>query len=199
MKRVLLLFLNSYKLKFEVRQSITDMQAMFDLTSIKPSVVDMIGAPNLIINPKTASIIFDKVKFSYTEGRELFTELSFEVPSGKKIAIVGGSGSGKSTIVRLLYRFYDPLEGRILINNQDIKCVSLESLQRSIGIVPQDTVLFNDTILYNIHYGNFNAPLEEVYNVAKMSDLHDTIVKFPQQYNTVVGERGLKLSGGKLK
>ena len=162
-----------------MRQSIQDMQAMFDLTSIKPQVIDKIGAPNLIVDPKTSRIVFDKVKFQYTEGREIFDELSFEVPSGKKIAIVGGSGSGKSTIVRLLYRFYDPHSGRILINNQDIKDVSLNSLQKVIGVVPQDTVLFNDTILYNIHYGNFNANLEEVYNASKISDLHDTILRFP--------------------
>ena len=128
---------------------------MFDLTAIEPAVSSAIGAPNLIVDQKTASIIFDKVKFSYPENRELFSELSFEVPAGKKVAIVGGSGSGKSTIVRLLYRFYDPIEGRVLVNNQDIKNVDLDSLQRCIGIVPQDTVLFNDTILYNIHYGKF--------------------------------------------
>lgn len=128
---------------------------MFDLTAITPSVSSAINAPHLIVDQKTSSIIFDKVKFSYPENRELFTELSFEVPAGKKVAIVGGSGSGKSTIVRLLYRFYDPIEGRILINGQDIKNVDLDSLQRCIGVVPQDTVLFNDTILYNIHYGKF--------------------------------------------
>jgi len=128
---------------------------MFDLTAIKPSVANTsLNAPNLIVDQSTASIVFDKVKFQYPDNRQLFTELSFEVPAGKKIAIVGGSGSGKSTIVRLLYRFYDPIEGRVLINGQDIKHVNLDSLQRTIGIVPQDTVLFNDSILYNIHYGN---------------------------------------------
>ncbi len=139
----------------KVRQSINDMQNMFDLTAIKPTVANTsVNAPNLIIDQSTASIVFDKVRFKYPDNRELFTELSFEVPAGKKIAIVGGSGSGKSTIVRLLYRFYDPVEGRVLINGQDIKNVNLDSLQRAIGIVPQDTVLFNDTILHNIHYGN---------------------------------------------
>lgn len=181
----------------EIRQSINDMQNMFDLTSIQPTISNTsIEAPNLIVDQKNASIVFDKVKFQYPQNRELFTELSFEVPAGKKVAIVGGSGSGKSTIVRLLYRFYDPIEGKILINGQDIKHVSLDSLQKAIGIVPQDTVLFNDTILYNIHYGNFKANLDDVYNVAKLSDLHDTIMSFPNQYNTIVGERGLKLSGG---
>ncbi len=180
----------------EVRQSIMDMQNMFDLTSIEPAIRNKIGSPNLIITAKDSSIVFDKVKFQYDQGRNLFSELSFEVSSGKKIAIVGGSGSGKSTIVRLLYRFYDPIEGKILINNQDIREVSLESLRKSIGIVPQDTILFNDTILYNIHYGNFLSNIEEVHNVAKVSDLHDTIMRMPKQYNTLVGERGLKLSGG---
>ena len=180
----------------EVRQSIMDMQNMFDLTSIEPAIKNTIGCPNLIITPTNSSIVFDKVRFQYDQGRNLFNELSFEVPSGKKIAIVGGSGSGKSTIVRLLYRFYDPIEGKILINNQDIKDVSLESLRKSIGIVPQDTILFNDTILYNIHYGNFQSSVEEVHNVAKISDLHDTIMRMPKDYNTLVGERGLKLSGG---
>jgi ATP-binding cassette subfamily B (MDR/TAP) protein 7 len=172
------------------------MQNMFDLTNIKTAIQDRPGCPNLIIDPKTAAIIFDNVKFRYVEGQTLFDNLSFEVPAGKKIAIVGGSGSGKSTIVRLLYRFYDPIEGRILINNQDIKDVSLDSLRNVMGIVPQDTVLFNDTILYNIHYGNFNATIDQVTQVAKISDLHETIMRMPKQYNTIVGERGLKLSGG---
>lgn len=145
---------NLFFLLLKVRQSVNDMQNMFDLTAIQPMVVNTsINAPNLIVDRATASIIFDKVKFHYPNNRELFTELSFEVPAGKKVAIVGGSGSGKSTIVRLLYRFYDPISGRILINNQDIRHVDIQSLQRTIGVVPQDTVLFNDSILYNINYG----------------------------------------------
>jgi len=170
---------------------------MFDLTNIKSSITDKSkDVPSLILSPTSSFITFDKVKFKYNERQNLFNDLSFEVPAGKKIAIVGGSGSGKSTIVRLLYRFYDPVEGRILINNQDIRDVSLNSLRKSIGIVPQDTVLFNDSILYNIHYGNFDASLDEVYNVTKLSDLHDTISRMPKGYETLVGERGLKLSGG---
>ena len=181
----------------KVRQSILDMQTMFDLTSIKSSIKDKsLDMPHLMLNSTNSFITFDKVKFQYSDRQNLFTELSFDVPAGKKIAIVGGSGSGKSTIVRLLYRFYDPIEGRILINNQDIRDVSLSSLRKSIGIVPQDTVLFNDTILYNIHYGNFAANLEDVYNVTKLSDLHQTIMRMPKGYDTLVGERGLKLSGG---
>ncbi len=170
---------------------------MFDLTNIKSSIKDKsIGVPDLILNPTNSFITFDKVKFQYNERQILFNDLSFEVPAGKKIAIVGGSGSGKSTIVRLLYRFYDPVEGRILINNNDIRDVSLNSLRKNIGIVPQDTVLFNDTILYNIHYGNFASSLDKVYDVTKLSDLHDTIMRMPKGYETLVGERGLKLSGG---
>jgi ATP-binding cassette, subfamily B (MDR/TAP), member 7 len=113
------------------------MQAMFDLTAIETAIKDKPNVPNLILNTNSSSIVFDKVKFGYVEGRNLFNELSFEVISGKKTAIVGGSGSGKSTIVRLMYRFYDPLEGRILVNNQDIRNVSLNSLRKSIGVVPQ--------------------------------------------------------------
>nr|APD26513.1 ATP-binding cassette transporter subfamily B member 7 protein [Brachionus koreanus] len=180
----------------EVRQSILDMQNMFDLTTIQASVKEKPNAANLIISPSNSAIVFDKVRFKYQEGSDLFSELSFEVPSGKKIAIVGGSGSGKSTIVRLLYRFYDPIDGRILINDQDIRDVSLNSLREKIGIVPQDTVLFNDTILYNIHYGNMKANIEDVYEVAKMCDLHNMINRMPKKYETLVGERGLKLSGG---
>lgn len=180
----------------EVRQSILDMQNMFDLTTIQASVKEKPNAPNLILTPSKSAIVFDKVRFKYQEGADLFSELSFEVPSGKKIAIVGGSGSGKSTIVRLLYRFYDPLDGRILINDQDIRDVSLNSLREKIGIVPQDTVLFNDTIFYNIHYGNMKANKEDVYEVAKMCDLHNMINRMPKKYETLVGERGLKLSGG---
>jgi ATP-binding cassette subfamily B (MDR/TAP) protein 7 len=181
----------------EVRQSIQDMENMFELNNIKTTIKDKSpDVPYLMLNTSNSTIVFDKVKFQYSDRQPLFNDLSFEVPAGKKIAIVGGSGSGKSTIVRLLYRFYDPLEGRILINNHDIKEVSLESLRRNIGIVPQDTVLFNDTILYNIHYGNFNASLDEVKKVVKLSDLHDTIMRMPKGYDTLVGERGLKLSGG---
>jgi ATP-binding cassette subfamily B (MDR/TAP) protein 7 len=120
------------------------MENMFDLTNIKTSIKDKsLDVPSLIVSPATSSIIFDKVRFQYVDGQDLFKELSFEVPNGKKIAIVGGSGSGKSSIVRLLYRFYDPIEGRILINNQDIRDVSLRSLRKTIGIVPQVNNLDN--------------------------------------------------------
>jgi ATP-binding cassette, subfamily B (MDR/TAP), member 7 len=186
----------------EVRQSIVDMQSMFDLTEIQSQVVDItatnksIQMPQHFLTSTNASIVFDQVKFDYVPDQNLLNGLSFDVPAGKKIAIVGGSGSGKSSIVRLLFRFYDPLEGRILINNTDIREIPLHQLRSYIGVVPQDTILFHDSILYNIHYGNFKATLEEVYNVARMSDLHSTIMRMPKQYETLVGERGLKLSGG---
>lgn len=119
-----------------------------------------------------------------------------EIPSGKKVAIVGGSGSGKSTLVRLLYRLYDAHSGTIMINGQESRDVTLRSLRKSISIVPQDSVLFHDTIFYNLQYGDTNAPAEKVYEVAKMADIHNAILRMPKGYDTVVGERGLKLSGG---
>lgn len=122
--------------------------------------------------------------------------LTLEIPSGKKVAIVGGSGSGKSTIVRLLYRLYDPESGTISVNQHDSKEVSLKSLRDAIAVVPQDSVLFHDTIYYNLHYGNTSLPPERVYEVAKMADLHDAVLRMPNGYDTIVGERGLKLSGG---
>lgn len=138
--------------------------------------------------------------------------MSFEVPTGKKVALVGGSGSGKSTIVRLLYRLYDSESGAVTVNGQDIKGVTLASLRKAIAVVPQDTVLFNDTLFYNLHYGNTSVPEEKVacwanyrrdqkqgvkvYEAARMADLHDAILRMPHGYETMVGERGLKLSGG---
>lgn len=136
-------------IKLKIRQSVIDMENMFDLTSIKTSIKDKSpDVPNLIVSPTASTIVFDKIRFQYVNGQDLFKDLSFEVPTGKKIAIVGGSGSGKSTIVRLLFRFYDPIEGRILINNQNIKDVSLKSLRHSIGIVPQvrDSFKWTDKI-----------------------------------------------------
>ena len=149
-----------------------------------------------MLGTQQPSVKFENVYFEYTKDNLILKGLSFEVPAGKKVALVGGSGSGKSTIVRLLYRFQDPLQGRILINGQDIKNVDIESLRKVIAVVPQDTVLFNDTILYNIHYGNFNRPIEDVYQVSQMAELHESILKWSDKYDTHVGERGLKLSGG---
>lgn len=138
------------------------------------------------------------MSFSYHElkGLPILQKLSLEVPAGQKVAIIGGSGSGKSTVVRLLYRFFDPAGGRITIAGQDIRDVDLESVRKAISVVPQDTVLFNNTIEYNIHYANFDRPIEDVREAARMAELHDTIERWPDGYLTQVGERGLKLSGG---
>lgn len=138
------------------------------------------------------------MSFSYHElkGVPILQSLTLEVPAGQKVAIVGGSGSGKSTIVRLMYRFFDPLGGRITIAGHDIRDVDLESVRKAISVVPQDTVLFNNTIEYNIHYADFSRPIEEVHEAARMAELHDTILRWPDGYLTQVGERGLKLSGG---
>lgn len=122
--------------------------------------------------------------------------MTFDVPAGKKVAIVGGSGSGKSTIVRLIYRFFDPQEGHVTLARHDIKEVNLDSLRKAISVVPQDTVLFNNTIEYNLHYADFNRPIEDVREAARMAELHDVIERWPNGYMTQVGERGLKLSGG---
>lgn len=180
----------------EVRQSLIDMQSMFGLMNITSAIRSKPNAPRLLLSQSNSSLVFDNVKFGYTEGRNVLDGMSFEVPSGKKLAIVGGSGCGKSTIVRLLYRFYDPTSGRVLINGQDIRDVEIDSLRKQIAIVPQDSVLFHDTIRYNINYGNFEATEEKVIAASKLAELHDSILKWPNQYDTQVGERGLKLSGG---
>lgn len=180
----------------EVRQSLIDMQAMFGLMREQSTIKNKLDAPRLILSPTNASLVFDNVKFGYTGGRSVLNGIDFEVPAGKKIAIVGGSGCGKSTIVRLLYRFYDPLSGRVLVNGQDIRDVDIGSLRQRIAVVPQDAVLFHDTIKYNIHYGKFDEPEEKVVAAAQMAELHDTIQNWPKQFDTQVGERGLKLSGG---
>jgi ATP-binding cassette subfamily B protein len=139
---------------------------------------------------------FERVDFSYEPRRQILFEVSFEIPTGNKVAVVGASGSGKSTLARLLFRFYDVNAGRIAINGADIRGVMQSSLRSAIGIVPQDTVLFNDTILYNIHYGRPEASLEEVIGAAKAAHIHEFIESLPDKYESRVGERGLKLSGG---
>lgn len=182
----------------EVRQSLIDMQAMFELLNVPSAIKSKPQAPRLLVKPSGASLVFDNVTFAYTQdsGRNVLNSMNFEVPAGKKIAIVGGSGCGKSTIVRLLYRFYDPTGGRVLVDGRDIRDLDLDSLRSQIAVVPQDAVLFHDTIKYNIHYGNFGASEDQVLAASRLAELHETIRKWPKDYNTQVGERGLKLSGG---
>ncbi|XP_069842504.1 iron-sulfur clusters transporter ABCB7, mitochondrial [Dendropsophus ebraccatus] len=180
----------------ETRQALIDMNTLFTLLSVDTKIKNKDLAPPLVITPQTATITFEDVYFEYLEGQKVLNGISFEVPAGKKIAIVGGSGSGKSTLVRLLFRFYEPQRGNIYVAGQNIQNVSLESLRKAIGVVPQDAVLFHNTLYYNLLYGNMNASPEEVYQVAKLAGLHDAILRMPNGYNTQVGERGLKLSGG---
>uniref|UniRef100_T1JCD1 Iron-sulfur clusters transporter ABCB7, mitochondrial n=1 Tax=Strigamia maritima TaxID=126957 RepID=T1JCD1_STRMM len=180
----------------EVRQALIDMENMFSLLNVEPNIQNKLNAPLLSVAPPQTNIVFENVCFHYMDGKPILQNLNFTVPAGKKIAIVGGSGSGKSTIIRLLYRYFDPQYGRILIGGQDIRNVSLDSLRQAIAVVPQDAVLFHDTILYNLQYGDFKKTIEQVENVSKMAELHDSIVTWPKKYETQVGERGLKLSGG---
>ncbi|KAK9998982.1 hypothetical protein SO802_018585 [Lithocarpus litseifolius] len=178
----------------ETIQSLVDMKSMFQLLEERPEIRDKDDAKPLKLDG--GSIQFNNVHFGYLTERKILDGVSFVVPAGKSVAIVGTSGSGKSTILRLLFRFFDINSGSIRIDGQDIREVTLESLRKSIGVVPQDTVLFNDTIFHNIHYGHLSATEEEVYDAARRAAIHDTIMNFPEKYSTVVGERGLKLSGG---
>ncbi|KAH7677634.1 Cadmium-transporting ATPase protein [Dioscorea alata] len=177
----------------ETRQSLIDMKAMFQLLEEKAEIRDENAKPLLLSG---GTIEFDNVHFGYVKERKILDGVSFVVPAGKSIAIVGSSGSGKSTILRLLYRFFDSDSGNIKIDGQNIQLVTLESLRKCIGVVPQDTVLFNDTIFHNICYGWLSATKEEVFEAAKCAAIHDTVMNFPEKYTTIVGERGLKLSGG---
>ncbi len=177
-----------------IRQGLIDMAAMFDLIDTPVEVSDRPGAPALVIQRPT--IAFEDVWFGYEPDRQILHGLSFEVEAGSRIAIVGPSGAGKSTLARLLFRFYDPQRGRILIDGQDIAGVTQASLRASIGIVPQDSVLFNDTIGYNIAYGRDGATMAEVEAAARDAAIADFINRLPQGFETEVGERGLKLSGG---
>ena len=177
----------------EIRQSLIDMENMFNLLNEKNKVEDK--GSNIIEN-ENSEIVFDKISFGYHPDRSIIKNLSFKLPKGKSLAIVGPTGAGKSTISKLLFRFYDPLSGEILINNNNIKDYKQLDLRKIIGIVPQDTVLFNDTIYYNISYGKPNATNEEIINASKIAGIHDFIESIPDKYNTIVGERGLKLSGG---
>lgn len=180
----------------DIRQALIDMGTMFNLMERKREVTNVINAAPLIVKDNIAAIRFDNVTFGYENDKTILDGLSFEVPTGKKVAIIGGSGSGKTTIARLLYRFYDPWHGSVYINDQNIRVVTMESLRRAIGIVPQETVLFHDTIYHNISYGDISADVEHIYDAARVADIHDSILSMPKGYETMVGERGLKLSGG---
>jgi len=178
----------------EIRQGLTDIEQMFDLLEVAPEVTDRPGAQELAI--AQGSIAFKDVHFSYDPARPILKGISFEVPAGKTVAIVGPSGAGKSTISRLLYRFYDIQDGAITIDGQDVRDVTQKSLRAAIGMVPQDTVLFNDTIAYNIRYGRPSATEEEVLAAAEIAQIGHFIRTLPESFDTKVGERGLKLSGG---
>ncbi len=178
----------------EIRQSLVDMREMFKLLDQPPEVLDKKGAKPLEVGD--ANLSFEDIQFSYEKERQILKGIDITVPGGKTLAIVGPSGSGKSTISRLLFRFYDVGQGAIRIDGQDVRDISQESLRAAIGVVPQDTVLFNDTIMYNIAYGRDGASDDEIFEAAKAAQIHDFISALPDGYGTMVGERGLKLSGG---
>ena len=178
----------------QLKHALADMHLMFDVLNKDPEIVDRPDA--VALDPGDSEIRFEHVSFAYEQQRPILHDVSFTIAPGQKVAVVGPSGAGKSTLARLLFRFYEPGSGRILINNQDISRVTQNSLRQSIGIVPQDTVLFNDSLLYNIAYAKPSASHDEIKQAAKVANIHAFIESLPQGYDTVVGERGLKLSGG---
>ncbi|MBS8259111.1 ABC transporter ATP-binding protein/permease [Roseibium polysiphoniae] len=178
----------------EIRQGLADIESMFDLLGVPAEIEDKANAKDL--RAVEGRIVFDNVRFHYDQNRPILKGIDFEVPAGKSVAIVGPSGAGKSTISRLLFRFYDVSGGAVRIDDQDVRDVTQESVRNAIGMVPQDTVLFNDTIAYNIRYGRPDATDEEVKEAARMAQIHDFIERLPDGYQSEVGERGLKLSGG---
>lgn len=178
----------------EVRQGLTDIEAMFDLLDVPQEITDASSAKELVVDK--GAIEFNQVEFSYDANRQILKGITFKVPAGKTVAIVGPSGAGKSTISRLLFRFYDVQQGAITIDGQDIRTVTQKSLRKAIGMVPQDTVLFNDTIAYNIRYGRPDATDTQVKQAAEMAQINHFIEQLPDGYQSMVGERGLKLSGG---
>jgi ATP-binding cassette, subfamily B, heavy metal transporter len=178
----------------EIRQGLIDMETMFGLIDTNPEISDAVDAHPLI--PAGGRIEFDHVDFSYEPRRKILHDMSFAIPAGHRLAVVGPSGAGKSTLSRILYRFYDYQAGAVRIDGQDVRTLQQKSLRAAIGIVPQDTVLFNDTIRYNIAYGRPGASDEEIFAAARRAQIHDFVVSLPDGYDTMVGERGLKLSGG---
>jgi ATP-binding cassette, subfamily B, heavy metal transporter len=178
----------------EIKQSLIDIEKMLDLLDVPHDVPDAANAPDLVLTD--GEVCFEAIDFAYEEARPILEDVSFTVPAGKTVAFVGSSGAGKSTISRLLYRFYDVTSGRITVDGQDIRDVSQQSLRAAIGTVPQDTVLFNDTVYYNIAYGRPGASPAEIEEAARLARIHDFIMDTPDGYETMVGERGLKLSGG---
>ena len=178
----------------EMKGAMANIERLFGLLDVRPALVDRPDAPELVV--RGGGIRFEQVAFRYQAARSILDVVSFEVPAGKKVAVVGASGAGKSTLVKLLFRFYDPSAGRILIDGQDIAGVTRESLRKAIGIVPQDTVLFNDTLLENLRYGKPDASDAEVAEAVRMAHLDAFIAQLPDGWETRVGERGLKLSGG---
>src|SRR5690242_10803807 len=178
----------------EIKQALADMERLFRLIEEHAEIVDVPGAPSLVV--RGAEVRVEHVDFGYEQNRRILHDVTFAMPAGHNVAVVGPSGSGKSTLARLLYRFYDVDGGRITIDGQDIRSVRQDSLRAAIGIVPQDTVLFNDTIEYNIAYGRAGATHDAIVLAAKLAQIHDFVSRLPQGYETPVGERGLKLSGG---
>ncbi len=178
----------------EIRQSLVDMRALFELLDQPAEVVDRPGAKPLAL--KGGEVHFENIRFAYDPERPILKGVDIRVPAGKSLAVVGPTGSGKSTLSRILFRFYDVAEGRVAIDGQDVRDLTQASLRKAIGVVPQDTVLFNDTIRYNIAYGRDDATEDEIVEAAKAAQIHDFITALPQGYETPVGERGLKLSGG---
>jgi ATP-binding cassette subfamily B protein len=178
----------------EVKQALTNMERLFGLLDVQQDVQDRGASVTLDVTRPT--VRFESVHFGYDERRKILHGVEFEIPAGGTVAVVGHSGSGKSTLTRLLYRFYDVDDGRVTIDDRDIRDYTQASLRAAIAIVPQDTVLFNDTIFYNIRYGRTDADRDEVERAARAAHIHDFIMAMPDGYETEVGERGLKLSGG---